>query len=88
LCEAFRTLDGRFTVTALRPQGQSYLPLVEESFYKAWGPVAIALDAARIDPMYLLMMPIYFSLFRPHMSAEMARLRVIVRAFTRPARPF
>src|SRR5438270_1940473 len=88
LCEAFRTLDGRFTVTALRPQGQSYLPLVEESFYKAWGPVAIALDAARIDPMYLLMMPIYFSLFRPHMSAEMARLRVIVRAFTGPARPF
>ena len=46
-CEAFRTLDGQFAVTALRSEGQPYLPLVEESFYKAWGPIVIALDAAR-----------------------------------------
>ena len=60
LCEAFRTLDGRFIVTMLRPEGRPYLPFVEESFYKAWGPMVIALDAARIDLTYLLMIPIYF----------------------------
>ena len=77
-CEAYRTLGGgRFRVTALRPEGQSYLPLVEEGFYKAWGPIVIAVDAARVDPTFLLAPVLYALLFRHHLRIEAARLRAI-----------
>jgi hypothetical protein len=78
--EAFKTVAGGFRVTALRPEGQPYVPFVEESFYKAWGPIVIALDAARIDFMFLLVIPLYWYLFQPHQRAEMARLRAVGRA--------
>jgi 4-hydroxybenzoate polyprenyltransferase len=78
--EAFRTLRGDFVVTALRPEGQRYLPFVEESFYKAWGPIVFALDAARVDLAYLLFIPLYVWWFKPHLLAEEAKLRAIARA--------
>ncbi len=78
--EAFKTASGRFGVTAFRPQGQRYLPFVEESFYKAWGPLVLALDAARADLVYLLVVPAYALLFRPHVRAEMHRLRAVMAA--------
>jgi len=78
--EAFRTLHGGFVVTALRPEGQRYLPFVEESFYKAWGPIVFALDAARVDLTYLLFIPLYGWWFKPHLLGEEARLRAIARA--------
>jgi hypothetical protein len=34
--EIFRTVGGGFRVLAFRPEGQRYVPFVEESFYKAW----------------------------------------------------
>jgi|WetSurMetagenome_2_1015567.scaffolds.fasta_scaffold11065_2 4-hydroxybenzoate polyprenyltransferase len=77
-CEAYRTLNGgRFRVTALRPEGQPYLPLVEESFYKAWGPLVIAIDAARVDARFLIAPVLYAYLFRHHLRIETARLRAI-----------
>jgi len=79
--EAFRTLQGGFVVTALRPQGQSYLPLVEESFYKAWGPIVLAVDAARVDLSFLVLIPLYAWLFKPHLLAEESKIRSIARAF-------
>jgi hypothetical protein len=79
-CEAFRTMHGGFVVTALRPEGQGYLPFVEESFYKAWGPVVIALDAARIDPTYVILIPLYAWWFKPHVLAERSKLRAIGQA--------
>jgi 4-hydroxybenzoate polyprenyltransferase len=83
-CEAFRMADGRFTVTALRPQGQPYLALLEESFYKAWGPIVIAMDAARIDAAYLVLIPIYVLLFKLHIIGELHKLGRIGRALARP----
>ena len=85
-CEAYRALDPRFRVKALRPEGQRYLPLVEESFYKAWGPIVIALDAARVDPAFLLLIPAYLVLFRFHLQVEVSRLRQILGAISTPAR--
>src|SRR5260370_40214412 len=85
-CDAFRTVDGHFTVTALRPQGQPYLPLVEESFYKAWGPMALALDAARVDAAYLVLIPVYVLLFRPHVTGEMRKLGAVVGALAKTGR--
>jgi 4-hydroxybenzoate polyprenyltransferase len=76
--EIVKTVNGRFVVTAFRPQGQRYLPFVEESFYKAWGPVVLALDAARADLVYLLLIPAYALLFRPHLRAEMNRFRLAI----------
>lgn len=73
--EIYRTLDRRFTVRAFRPEGQRYLPLVDESFYKAWGPVVIALDAARVDLKYLALPVLYALLFRLHLKNEAARLK-------------
>jgi 4-hydroxybenzoate polyprenyltransferase len=80
ICEAFRTFDGRFVVTAFRPEGQRYLPFVDESFYKAWGPIVIALDAARIDLKFIAIVPLYALLFRPHMQHEWRKLRGIKHA--------
>ena len=75
--ETYRTLDPRFTVRAFRPEGQRYLPLVDESFYKAWGPVVIALDAARFDVKYLALPLLYALLFRPHLKNEAGRLKAL-----------
>jgi 1,4-dihydroxy-2-naphthoate octaprenyltransferase len=78
--ETVKTVSGRFRVTAFRPQGQPYLPFVEESFYKAWGPVVIALDAARADWLYLLAVAAYALAFRPHLAAEAHRLAAVAAA--------
>ena len=78
--ETVKTVSGRFRVTAFRPQGQPYLPFVEESFYKAWGPVVIALDAARADLLYLLVVPAYALAFRPHLTAEARRFGAVLAA--------
>ncbi len=80
LYELFKTVSGRFSVTAFRPQGQRYVPFVEESFYKAWGPVVLALDAARVDLLYLLVIPAYALLFAPHLRGELHRLRLVSNA--------
>jgi 4-hydroxybenzoate polyprenyltransferase len=87
VCELFRTLDGRFTVAILRPLGQPYVPFVDEAFYKAWGPIVIALDAARADLSYLVVIPLYALLFRPHMAIETERVRAIGRALSGQRRP-
>ena len=81
--EGFKTAGRRFRVTAFRPQGQPYLPFVEESFYKAWGPLVLALDAARADPVYLIVIPLYALLFEPHLRAEQHRLRSVLAALAR-----
>jgi 4-hydroxybenzoate polyprenyltransferase len=77
--EAYKTLRGGFAVFALRPQGQPYVPFLEESFYKAWGPLAITLDAARADVRYVLFAVAYALLFRPHLIIELQRLRAVLR---------
>ncbi|MDB5041221.1 MAG: UbiA prenyltransferase family proteinmethyltransferase family protein, partial [Candidatus Eremiobacteraeota bacterium] len=85
--EIVKTVNGRFRVTAFRPQGQRYLPFLEESFYKAWGPVVLALDAARADAVYLLLVPAYALLFLPHLRIESGRFRLLMRsASVNPAR--
>jgi 4-hydroxybenzoate polyprenyltransferase len=73
--EAVRTFSGDFKVTAMRPEGQRYVPFVDEGFYKAWGPLMLALDAARVDPLYLLLLVPNVWWFRPHLRNERARLR-------------
>jgi 4-hydroxybenzoate polyprenyltransferase len=80
--ELVKTTSGRFRVSAFRPGGQRYLPFVEESFYKAWGPVVLALDAARADVAYLLVIPVYAVLFRAHLRAEWHRLRLAMGPLT------
>jgi 4-hydroxybenzoate polyprenyltransferase len=75
--ELFKTAHGNFTVTAFRPGGQRYLPLVEEGFYKAWGPIVLALDAARHDLRYLLVIPAYGLAFRLHLLIEWRRLLLV-----------
>lgn len=81
--EAIKTGIGGFVVTAFRPEGQPYIPLVEESFCKAWAPIIIALDAARIDPLYLIAIPLYWVLFRRHLRAEAGRLGMVTQALRR-----
>jgi 4-hydroxybenzoate polyprenyltransferase len=82
--EAFKTFSGAFSVFAFRAEGQRYVPLLEESFYKAWGPLVIALDAARADLRFALLAVIYAVLFRPHLIIEAARLRAVIAALRRP----
>ena len=79
-CEAYRSFDPRFTVKALRPAGQRYLPFVQETFYKAWGPLVLALDGMRGAPWFGLLAPLYVAFFWPHVRAEMTRLRQLASA--------
>jgi 4-hydroxybenzoate polyprenyltransferase len=82
--EAYKTISGRFRVTAFRPDGQRYIPFAEESFYKSWGPLVLALDCARVDPRYLVLLPAYALLFRPNLHVERMRLRAVTRALRAP----
>jgi hypothetical protein len=75
--ETYKVVSGRFRVTAFRPQGQRYIPLLEESFYKAWAPLILAADASRIDFLYAVMIPLYFLMFRPHLRMELERFRSV-----------
>ena len=84
--EAFQTLNGGFTVKALRPERQPYLPFLEERFYKAWGPVVLALDAARVDIWFLGLIPLYALLFTRHLRAEGTKLRAVWQAISRRLR--
>jgi hypothetical protein len=77
--EAFKTIDGRFTVVALRPGGQRYIPLLDENFYKAWGPIVLSIDAARVAPITLVVVPLYYLLFRPHVVREAGGLSRVIR---------
>ncbi|HEX3551416.1 MAG TPA: hypothetical protein VHT53_13610 [Candidatus Elarobacter sp.] len=78
--ETFMTADGRFSVIMFRPSGQRYVPFVEERFYKSWAPLVLALDAARIDLLYLLAVPLYVVLFRRHLVNEAVRVRGVMSA--------
>ncbi len=75
--EAYKTAHGGFRVSAFRAEGQRYVPFVEESFYKTWGPLAFALDAARTDLVYVAAIPLYALLFRPLLRIEGHRLRSV-----------
>jgi 4-hydroxybenzoate polyprenyltransferase len=75
--EIFKTAAGSFRVTAFQAEGQRYVPFVEESFYKAWGSIVLALDAARVDLIYLLLIPVYAVLFRPHLRMELHRFGLV-----------
>ena len=83
--EAFKMLDGRFVVASLRPSGQRYVPMLQENFYKIWGPVVIAVDAARVDPRFLILAAIYIAPFWIHARIEAGRLREVVAALRYPA---
>jgi len=81
--EGAKVLSGVFRVIAFRAAGQPYVPFVEESFYKAWGPIAVALDATRVDLTYLLVVPLYVLMFRPHLRAESQRIVMLARSLRR-----
>jgi len=87
LYEAIKATIGGFTVIAFRPAGQPYIPFVEESFYKAWGPILMSLDAARADPAFLIAIPLYWLLFRPHLRVEAARLHAVAQALFKAPKP-
>jgi hypothetical protein len=72
--EAFKTRSGRFSVRAFRPGGQTYVPFVEE-LLQSLGADRPRLGRRRIDPLYLVLIPAYAVLFRPHVEDEVQRLR-------------
>jgi hypothetical protein len=73
--EGVKTLSGEFVVVAFRPDGQPYIPMVEESLYKAWLPLALPLDSSRVDGWWAVGAVVYALLFRPLMRGEAIRLR-------------
>lgn len=77
LNEIAKTFSGRFVTNVFRLGGQPYLPFVEESFYKVWGPLLAAVDASRRDLFYLVLIPVYAMVFRPHILNEYGKLRAV-----------
>jgi hypothetical protein len=75
LYELVKMASGRFEVSVFRSGGQRYVPFVEESFYKVWGPIVLALDAARVAPLYLIVVPLFALLFPDLLRGEYGRLR-------------
>jgi 4-hydroxybenzoate polyprenyltransferase len=84
--EALRAGLGGFTVRAFRPDGQRYLPFLEEGLYKAWGPLVLSLDAAVHDLRWLAVPPLYWLLFRRHLRSARKRIRAVALATGRAAR--
>ena len=80
--EAGRALLGMRS-TALRAEGHRAVAFAEERFYKAWGPIVVALDAARADLRYLLVVVIALLLFRPLVVEEVQRARALIAALSR-----
>ncbi|HEY0613589.1 MAG TPA: UbiA family prenyltransferase [Candidatus Elarobacter sp.] len=85
--EAYKTVSGTARGFTFRPQGQRYLPFLEESFYKVWGPLVLPLDAACADLAYLVLAPVYALLFRAHLAVELARIRALVVSARSPRAP-
>lgn len=72
-----------FPVVVFRREGQSFLPFVDEGFYKAWGPIALTLDASLSDPRYLVLAPLFALPFRARLLMEWTQIRATVRAASR-----
>ncbi len=75
LAEAAKVYTGRFETQVLRRPSRSYVPFVEESFYKTWGPMVLPIDAARHDLVYLTLLPAFILFFRPLVQGETDRLK-------------
>jgi 4-hydroxybenzoate polyprenyltransferase len=75
LYELLKFTLNAFPVVVFKPEGQPYLPFVDEGFYKVWGPLALALDASLSDPFYLILVPLYVLLFRPRVQMEWQQMR-------------
>ena len=72
-----------FPAMVFTRRGGHYLPFVDEGAYKVWGPLALAIDAASTDRLYLTLVPAYLALFRPRVAGEWAQIRAtseLVRA--------
>lgn len=72
-----------FPVIVFKREGQPYLPFVDEGFYKAWGPPALALDAALADPLYLILAAVYVLAFRTRLIMEWAQIRATAAVASR-----
>lgn len=64
-----------FPVKVFTMKGERYVPFVDEGAYKVWGSLALAIDAAFSDPLYLVLVPVYFLLFRPRVLQEWRQIR-------------
>jgi 4-hydroxybenzoate polyprenyltransferase len=69
-----------FPVLVFTRQGQRYLPFVDEGFYKVWGPLALIVDAAFTDILYLTLVPAFVLMFRPRIKHELAQITSSVKA--------
>jgi hypothetical protein len=76
LCEFLKVRSGIFPVTVFTPKGEAYIPFVDEGAYKVWGPLALLIDSAFVDPLYLALVPLYILLFRPRVVHEWRQLRI------------
>ena len=70
----------KFSLNALpqkifTPKGCRYIPFVDDTFYKVWGPLALLVDAAFTDVRYLLLAPVFVFLFRPRINRELKQIR-------------
>jgi 4-hydroxybenzoate polyprenyltransferase len=69
-----------FPVLVFTRQGQRYLPFVDEGFYKVWGPLALIVDAAFTDILYLTLVPVFVLMFRPRIKHEWAQISSAAKA--------
>ena len=68
-----------FPVVVFSKAGERYIPFVDEGFYKVWGPLAFAADAALTSPFYLVLMPLCVFAFWPRVAWERVQLALTVR---------
>jgi hypothetical protein len=75
LYELLKFTLNAFPVVVFDRRGGRYIPFVDEGAYKVWGPLALAIDAATTDPIYLTLVPLYLVLFRPRIVVEWQQIR-------------
>jgi 4-hydroxybenzoate polyprenyltransferase len=78
--ECLRAIPGPIGSAAAPASAAPSIPLFDEAFYKAWGPILLTLAAARSDPRFLILLLVYIVLFRGHILRAALRLRSVAGA--------
>lgn len=77
--ELLKTSFNVFPVTVFQKQGERYIPFVDEGLYKVWGPLALILDAAVADPLFLILIVPFLYAFRARNRIEWRQIVTTMR---------